>query len=574
MPTFPSLLFFADTWNILVNPIPPLVALALVCGWGWLVSTKLDKDSQYFHLPREQWNLAHLIAAIAGFGIMILPVGGPWWPAVGFTAGPLVMFSTVLAYWRYRNARVPEDKKFHLTMDAVRGSMAARKAARAAKAASIALIDARGAAVPVPNKEDAAFGTHLAMEELIGPAIVGRATTVEIMPAQGGQYQVTQTVDGMKYRRDPLDASQGAAIIDYLKGPAGLEVADKRRRQMGDFGLKYGLETKDVRLRTAGSSTGQQAIVEFDIKKRAKMKFEDLGLHARQVESLNAISSDLHGIILVAAPADNGRTTTMYAILRRHDSYTNNIRTLEIEQLLTLDGVGHSEYKAGEADFSTTLRSMLRRDPNIVMVADLVDAKTAQECAGPGPAGPLIYAGLRADDAMTALAMWCKSVGDLKKAAAALKGVVAQRLLRKLCDNCRVAYQPPADQLKKLGLPADQVKQLFKVGGKIIDRNREVPCPTCGGLGYFGQTGVFEVFVFDDEARGLIAKGDLNSVKTLMRRNKMMTLQEAALRKAIDGVTSIEEVIRISKSAPASSGSGSGGGAGEGAGAGAAAAPA
>lgn len=552
-PTFvPLILLLADSPQFLVNPITPLLALAIVCAWGWLVSTKLDKDSIYFHLPREPWNLAHLIAGILGFVIMILPVGGWWWPFVGFTAGPLVMLSSILAYWRYRNLRVPADQRYALTLDSFRAGAAARRSARAAKAASITLSDSRGAALPVPNKEDPAFLTHIAMEELIGPAIVGRATTIEINPAQGGQYQITQTVDGMKYRRDPIEAAQGAAIIDYLKASAGLDIADKRRKQMGDFALKYGMEGRDVRLRTAGSTTGQQAVIEFDVRKRVKIKFEDMGLHSRQVEALTGMTSDLHGVILVAAPADNGRTTTMYALLKRHDSYTNNIRTLELEQLLTLDGVGHSEYKAGEADFPTTLRSMLRRDPNVMMVAELMDARTAQECAGPGPAGPLIYAGLRADDAMTALAMWCKSVGDLKKASAPLKGVVSQRLIRKLCENCRVAYQPPADQLKKLGLPADQVKQLFKPGGKIIDRNREVPCPQCGGLCYFGQTAVFEIFAFDDEARTLIAKGDLNSVKTLMRRNKMMTLQEAALKKAIDGVTSIEEVIRVTKSTGAS----------------------
>jgi len=264
---------------------------------------------------------------------------------------------------------------------------------------------------------------------------------------------------------------------------------------------------------------------------------------------LDEAIADNSGIVLVTAAKGGGRTTTLYSLLSRLDAFTSNIRTLELEHLVRIDGVGHTQFEPKEdgPDFATQLRSILRRDPNVVMVSDIVDAQTAQEAAAPGKDGPLIFLGLQAGSGLEGLAAWCKAVGDLPKASAPLRAVVHCLLLRRLCENCRLAYSPPPEQLKKLGLPADQVKQLYKPTGKTLERNKEETCPVCGGIGYRGLVGCYEVMAFDDEARALIAKGDLNGLRAHLARKKMITLQQAALRKAIEGTTSIEEVIRVTK---------------------------
>jgi len=548
-------LSLAVEWYILVGPWAPLVAMGFLFLWGWVTSTIWDKDTVYWHFNREAWNIAHLVCGTLGFIVMILPVPQVWWPAVGFPLGLLVMWSSSVAYWIYHNKNVPEDQAFRVSAEGLRARMAARASARQQKAAAVSIIDAKGVARGLPGKDDPLFVVHMALEDLLTPALIQRAATVELLPNRTGQYQVSQTVDGMRYRRDPLDAGVANAVIDYFKSAASLDVADKRRRQTGSFLARFGAEGHEVRVRTAGSTAGQTLTVDIDIKKRVDMKPTDLGLLPRQVESLDKATADLHGIILVSAPAGNGRTTTLYSLLRRHDAFTANIRTLEYERLVLIDGVGHSEFKADKGiDFATELRSILRRDPTVVMVEDITDSKTAQESAVPGMRGPLQYIGIRADSGLEALAKWVKAVGDYKAAAEPMKAVISCRLLRKLCDNCKVPYQPDPNQLRKLGLPPDQIKQLFKHSGKVIERNREETCPACGGLGYRGQTGAYEVMVFDADARKLIVAGDLNGLRTHMRRIKTISTQEAALRKAIEGVTSIEEVIRITRGGSASGG--------------------
>ncbi len=538
----------AADWYILVNPLMPIVAMFAIIGWGWLISSKLDKDAQFFHLPRRQWNTAHLIAGLVGFAIMVSPVPQPWWFAISLPVGLIVAMSTVLAYWYYRNGQVPEDQVFHLSADRIQAAMQRRAAAKATRAATMSFVDAEGTRRIPPDQESKNYAVHIQAEELISPAILGRATRIDVLPSKGGSYQISQIVDSVRYRRNQIEPKTAHLVMEYLKSHAGLDPADVRRRQVGDMALVFGTEEHDLRVRTAGSSSGQTLSVDIDIKKHINIKPKKLGLLPSQMDALDSLVSDAHGVTLIVTPAGGGRTTTMYSLLRRHDAFTSNIRTLEIEHLLQIDGVGHTQFEATEdgANFATQLRSILRRDPHIVMVSDLVDVQTAQEAAGPGLKGPLVYVGMRGNSGLEGLATWCKAIGDLEAASAPIKAIISQRLVRKLCD-CKAAYKPAPDQLKKLGLPADQVKKLYKPSGKIIDRNKEIQCPLCGGVGYRGVTAIYEVMIFGDDARALIAKGDLNGLRPLMAHAKMLTVQQAGLRKAIDGVTSIEEVIRATK---------------------------
>ncbi len=168
--------------------------------------------------------------------------------------------------------------------------------------------------------------------------------------------------------------------------------------------------------------------------------------------------------------------------------------------------------------------------------------------------GPLIYVPQRRSTTSKQIREWAKLVGDVKIAVRALRAVTNQRLLRTLCHNCRQPYQPSAEQLAKLNLPAGKVSQLFRASGKVQVKNKIETCPVCGGTGYLGQTAAFEVMIIDDEIRRLLVAGDLKGAQAHARRTKMIYLQEAALSKVVSGETTVEELARVT--APAGSGAG------------------
>jgi type IV pilus assembly protein PilB len=261
------------------------------------------------------------------------------------------------------------------------------------------------------------------------------------------------------------------------------------------------------------------------------------------------MASEKRGDVLLATPPHAGRTTLMYSIVRMHDAYTQNVQTVEIETQGTIEGVRQNKFdplQEGGPSYATFVRSLLRRDPDVLAIADLPDAETAQEAARVDPDRARVYVCLKADNALQAIQVWCKAVGDLELAAQSLHGVVVERLVRRLCTNCRVPYQPSKEMLAKLGLPADKVQQLFKKGGQVVVKsNKPEICPVCSGVGYYGQIGLFEVYSIGDEERAAIRAGDLNAARAELRKRQLPIMHQAALRRAVEGVTSIEEITRV-----------------------------
>jgi type II secretory ATPase GspE/PulE/Tfp pilus assembly ATPase PilB-like protein len=171
---------------------------------------------------------------------------------------------------------------------------------------------------------------------------------------------------------------------------------------------------------------------------------------------------------------------------------------------------------------ANTVRSVLRRDPDVVAVAELVTPETAVEIVNADIERSRVYVGLRADNALLAVRQFHKAAGGSDKVAKTLKGVVAGKLARKLCENCRVAYQPAPDLLRKLGLPADRVKQLFKKSGQVIPQNKNQPetCPVCRGTGYLGRVGIYEAYPITPEAQAAIEKQNWDGLRTEFRKHK------------------------------------------------------
>lgn len=548
-----SLLTLGEAAHQLVSWWKPLLLVAPFVGWAWVVSTVFDKHATRFFLGREKWNAIHLIAGVAALVAgFFMPVPGIGGFLVGFAAVLLILGLDIglFAGITNKDERVPESQ--HLTLDFSKWTDAreARAANKQQATVQLEIKNTSGISVKAPQKDSPEYGIRANAEQIFIKAQQFRASQVDFAPASETTYAASYLIDGVRQAGDAIPAQDALGIIDFWKSCAELDLKDRRRKLSGIIGVSGGAENVGLKITTSGSKTGMRLTMTFDPDKAVRRAIEDLGLLDKQLEDIKALGNVKGGVVLLAAPSDHGRTTTGYALLNLHDAYTENVQTVELELEDRLEGVRQIEFKPTEdgPDFAATVRSVLRRDPDVVSVMELPDVETAKEIAKADLARSRVYVSIKGDGALAAAQVWVKAVGDANAAGKSLTGLVGQRLLRKLCENCRVPYQPPPEILKKLGLPADKVKQLHKKGGQVLIRNKPEACPVCQGLGYVGQIGVFEVYQLDNDMKAMIAKQDWIGLRNALRKTQRPSIQQAALRRAVEGITSIEEVMRVTAS--------------------------
>jgi len=520
----------------------PLILVAALIGWARWVAL-LDKDAEYFYLPRTALNALNLVGGAAAFAAALLvPI---FW--LGLPLAILIVAATSLAYVTVRHKSVPESDRWTLNADFFRQLVAQRRQEASERSLRLRFVSNSNPASPpdaaVPVQDSPHYAPHAAWDDLLAEAVRRHAQRIEI---EAGRENVrTQFhIDGVPFKGEPMEPAEAVAAIDYLKRQAGLDPEDRRRRQVGT--VRVSLESygeHDLRLTTAGSTRGLICSIEIDPRKQRSIGFKKLGLLESQAAQLQPVLDDAEGLVVVAAPPGQGRTTTLYALLQQHDPYLTDIHTIEPRIELDLEGVTQHEQR--ENDWSKPLGSLLLREPAIVMLAQVPDKETAKLASDAANDGKRIYLGVKGDDAFAALRAYAGAVGDVQTASRGLRAVIAQRLVRKLCPVCRQAYQPDAAALKKLNVPADRVSQLYKASGQVANNDKPETCPTCLGIGYLGRAAAFEVMVFDEEARRLLAAGDTNGLRTHLRKQKMLWLQEAALAQVVNGQTSISEVMRV-----------------------------
>ncbi|MDX2114468.1 MAG: ATPase, T2SS/T4P/T4SS family [Planctomycetota bacterium] len=532
---------------MLVSWWSPIVLFALFLGWAWVVATVYDKDAARFYLPRRRWNFIHIAFGVAALAAAIVL------PLPSFVVLPVVaaILGADLAFYFFsRNAdeRVPEKMRWSLDLKKLQAARAASAKSRKQAGSSLVLKGPAGE-LPVPPKDAPEYEIRIAAEEIIKKLTDARGSQLDIAPLRDGAYGATAMVDGV---RQPLEqaampAARAIAIMDLFKQAAGLDLQDRRRRLQAD--LKLGPSGAgslvSARVTTFGSAAGMQLSLLLDPEGQVRRKLEDLGFHEPQLEEVRRLMEG-RGVVLLAAPPDNGRTTTLYTFIRSHDAYTSNVQTVEMDPQMTIEGVRQNKFdpKVDGAEYSTTVRSILRRDPDVVGIAEAPDEATAKEVARVDFDRTRVYFSLPIDGAVNALQAFAKAVGDQSAAAKPLTGLIGERLVRRLCENCRVAFAPTPDIIKKLGLPAD-TKQLFRKGGQVLIKDKPAQCPICNGSGFFGQVGVFEVFPITAADREMIAQNDLTGLRASFRQRKLPNLQQAVLMHAIAGNTSVEEVARI-----------------------------
>jgi general secretion pathway protein E len=343
--------------------------------------------------------------------------------------------------------------------------------------------------------------------------------------------------------RDIVEPQQvlHGVIVSRIKIMARLDIAEKRMPQDGRITLRIAGRPVDVRVSTLPTGHGERVVLRLLDKQAGRLNLTGLGMAEQTLATLDHLIHQPHGIILVTGPTGSGKTTTLYAALSQLDAKRLNIVTVEDPIEYDLDGIGQTQVNAKiELSFARALRAILRQDPDVIMIGEIRDLETAQIAVQASLTGHLVLATLHTNDAVGAITRLVDMGVEPFLVASSLLGVLAQRLVRKLCPDCRRPHAPDAAEAELLGLGREAA------GGRII--HTAVGCPACNHTGYQGRTGIYELLRVDDTLRTLIhdraAEGRL---REHARGTGMAGLREDGLRWVNEGKTSLEEVLRVSR---------------------------
>ncbi|MHC4489658.1 MAG: GspE/PulE family protein [Planctomycetota bacterium] len=534
----PYLLLSSAEYTGYISIIKFLVFLALFFLWLPLVSWVYN-DAKAVGTKEIYWTAVLLATGAAAVIIFLfIPVF-----LIGALIYTIAVATASLIYVKHRNTRVMDYARV-LTAEHIK-SLFAGKEKGLDELKGFLFVTANNNEVPLPQAQTPDFFGYKSAYEILTDATWRRASDIIFSPASQN-YSVTYYVDGTALKQPPIARGQMEYSINLLKNLADLDTKEKRKPQKGIFKIRRGKEDTAWELTTAGSTAGEQVRLK-QIIQQSVSRLDEIGLMPEQLEQLNTMRELKQGLFIVTGPQQAGITTTFYALLRNHDAFINSINTLERRPSAELPNITQNLFKlsdTGTSSYAKKLQEVVRMGPDIVGVADCQDAQSACLAAKDGK---VIYVTLKADSVVKAIGKWITLVADRKLAAQTLLGVSNQRLLRKLCEECKQAYAPNKELLRKFNIPAEKVKALYRTGKVLVGkRGKEMTCDQCQGTGYVGRTGVFEIIAINDELRKTIIQAkSLSEIDSQFRATKMLYLQEQALRKVMGGTTAINEMIRV-----------------------------
>lgn len=523
-----------------LSPIKFAIFLILYFGWLFIIDW-VYKDAEAIGTKYTFWTgVVFGVWAAAGLIWLLIPIF-----AIGLAFYIIAAGAATISYVMHRNAAVPEFQRV-LTADHIKDMLMGSLKKKEPVAAYV-FITANNNEVSVPEAKTPDYFGYKAAYSLFDDALYRRAYDVVCTPTPQN-YDVAYYIDGTAMKQPAIAKDQMDYLLRFVKNLANLDIEEKRKPQKGKFTIFKQGKRIDWELMTAGSNAGEQMRAKL-VTQQNITKLSDLGLTADQLEQLGTLRSVKKGVFIVSGPRNSGVTTTFYTLLRSHDAFLNGITTLERQSSGKLPNVTQNIYVLGDSGITTygrKLQSMVRMDPDIIGVADCEDVETAQIACGAAE-NKLVYVVIEEENVLRALAKWIKLVGDKNKAVEHLLGMCNQRLLRKLCDKCKQAYEPNSDLLHKFNIPAERAKVLYRTGKVVYDkRGKPFPCENCQETGFFGRMCIFETIMLNDHLRNAIKQAKtLSDVGTELRRAKMLYLQEQGLLKVIAGITSINEMVRV-----------------------------
>jgi type IV pilus assembly protein PilB len=328
------------------------------------------------------------------------------------------------------------------------------------------------------------------------------------------------------------------ALSSRIKVMANLDIAERRLPQDGRIPLMVGGSPVDLRVSILPTMFGESVVLRILDRKQVDLRLDMLGLTERDVGIVRQLINKPNGILIVTGPTGSGKTTTLYSALKELNTIDSKIITTENPVEYDIDGLIQVQIRPEIGlTFAKCLRSILRQDPDIVMVGEIRDLETAEISIQASLTGHLVFTTLHTNDAPSTIARLLDLGVETFLVTATLEGIIAQRLVRRICTNCKTEYQPTEEQLMELGLTAADT------AGKKFYYGRG--CDMCNNTGYRGRTGLFEIMTFDDEVRDLIMNQASTAVlREAARRKGMRTLRENGLELIYSGITTLDEVAR------------------------------
>lgn len=368
---------------------------------------------------------------------------------------------------------------------------------------------------------------------IVRQAIDERASDIHIEPFKD-RISLRYRIDGKLYEIPPPAKHLHLSITSRIKILSKLDIAEKRLPQDGAFFVKLENKPIDIRVSTVPTIYGEKLVLRILDRGAVVLDLSRMGFEPKQLEQMRSAASLPYGLVLLTGPTGSGKTTTLYAILNEIKSPTKNIVTVEDPVEYKLDGINQVQVKPEIGlTFANTLRSFLRQDPDIMLVGEIRDLETAQICIRSALTGHLVLSTLHTNDAPSATTRLIDIGIEPYMVAPSLLMVVAQRLIRKLCPECKEAYEPNSAQVKEIKLKADL---LYRPKG----------CAKCGQIGYKGRACIAEIMVVNNEIRELITqRASFQRIKEAAKAAGMQTLYESAIKKVEEGLTSLEEALSI-----------------------------
>jgi type IV pilus assembly protein PilB len=368
-------------------------------------------------------------------------------------------------------------------------------------------------------------------------AIQDRASDIHFEPFEE-EFKVRYRVDGVLYEMVPPPKHLHVAITSRIKVMARLDIAERRVPQDGRIELNIAGNPVDLRVSTLPTMFGESVVLRVLDRRLVALDINEIGLRRDDMEKVLELMYRPHGIILCTGPTGCGKTTTLYGALRERNEIGTKIITAEDPVEYDIEGIMQMEIKPEiGVEFSTAMRFFLRQDPDIILVGEIRDRETGNMAVQASLTGHVVFSTVHTNDAPTAITRLIDLGLEPYLINATLEGVIAQRLVRRICSNCREEYEPTPDAVLSIGLKPEDIK------GKKFYRGRG--CDRCNNIGYYGRLAIFEILVINDEIREMMLQdSSTQEIRTATRRMGCRSLRESGLLGIYDGMTTIEEVAR------------------------------
>ena len=404
---------------------------------------------------------------------------------------------------------------------------------------SLAQLAGRDASIDLDDIKGAAESNTVIklLNQVLMLAIRDKASDIHFEPFED-KYQMRYRIDGVLYDMESPPNYIAMALSSRIKVMAGLDIAERRLPQDGRIALMMGGNPVDLRVSILPTMFGESVVLRVLDRSQVNLQLDMLGLEEHDLNSVGQLIHKPNGIVVVTGPTGSGKTTTLYSALKELNDVETKIITTENPVEYDIDGLVQVQIRPDIGlTFAKCLRSILRQDPDIVMVGEIRDLETAQIAIQASLTGHLVFTTVHTNDAPSTIARLLDLGLQPFLITATLEGIVAQRLVRKICAHCKTEFEPTEEMLMELDLRPEDV------GGKTFYYGKG--CNNCNRTGYRGRTGLYEIMTFNDELRDLVMNSASTAVlREAARREGMRTLRENGLKAIFEGVTTLDEVAR------------------------------